>query len=116
MMVYRNFFGEQKSVRKLQWSSEVIFNVLQKYEPDHVLLREARRDAVHTYIDVEGALAYLNSAAQKPMRHRLVDRVPPLAFAMFATKIKEALLVEDPRETMERLFHLWWSKIESDDR
>jgi ATP-dependent Lhr-like helicase len=113
MMVYRNYFGEQKSVRKLQWSSEVIFNVLQQYEPDHVLLREARRDAVHTYIDIEGALAFLNSAAARPIRLHTVDRIPPLSFAMYATKIKEALLVEDPRETMERLFHLWWSRIEN---
>jgi ATP-dependent helicase Lhr and Lhr-like helicase len=113
MMVYRNFFGEQKSVRKLQWSSEVIFNVLQQNEPDHVLLREARRDAVHTYIDVEGALKFLERAARQPMRIHLVDRIPPLSFAMYATRIKEALLVEDPRETMERLFHLWWSRIEN---
>jgi ATP-dependent Lhr-like helicase len=112
MMVYRNFFGEQKSVRKLQWSAEVIFNVLQQYEPDHVLMREAKRDAVHTYIDVDGALAFLERTAQKPMRIKPVHRVPPLSFALFVTKIKEALLVEDPRETAERLFHLWWSKIE----
>jgi ATP-dependent Lhr-like helicase len=112
MMVYRNFFGEQKSVRKLQWSAEVIFNVLAQYEPDHVLMREAKRDAVHTYIDIQGALAFLERAAQKPMRIKQVHRVPPLSFALFVTKIKEALLVEDPRETTERLFHLWWSKIE----
>jgi ATP-dependent Lhr-like helicase len=115
MMVYRNFFGEQKSVRKLQWSAEVIFNVLAQYEPDHVLMREAKRDAVHTYIDIEGALAFLERAAQKPMRIKQVHRVPPLSFALFVTKIKEALLVEDPRETTERLFHLWWSKIENLD-
>lgn len=113
MMVYRNYFGEQKSVRKLQWSSEVIFNVLQQYEPDHILLREARRDAVHTYIDVDGALKFLRSAAARPMHIHAVDRIPPLSFAMYATKIKEALLVEDPRETMERLFHLWWSRIDN---
>jgi ATP-dependent helicase Lhr and Lhr-like helicase len=113
MMVYRNYFGEQKSVRKLQWSAEVIFNVLQQYEPDHVLMREAKRDAVHTYIDIEGATAFLRKMATKPMRIRPVHRVPPLSFALFATKIKEALLVEDPRETMERLYHLWWSKIEN---
>jgi ATP-dependent Lhr-like helicase len=116
MMVYRNYFGEQKSVRKLQWSAEVIFNVLQQYEPDHVLLREARRDAVHSYIDIEGALQFLRQASAKPMRLCVVDRVPPLSFALFATKIKEALLVEDPRETMERLFHLWWSKIHPEDQ
>ena len=111
-MVYRNFFGERKPLRKLQWSTEVIFNVLAQYEPNHVLMREAKRDAVHTYIDIEGALAFLAEAATKPMRIRPVHRVPPLSFALFATKIKEALLVEDPRETMERLYHLWWSKID----
>ena len=114
LMVYRNYFGERKPLRKLQWSAEVIFNVLQQYEPGHVLLREARRDAIHTYIDIDGALAFLEEAAKKPMRVRAVDRVPPLSFALFATKIKEALLVEDPRETMERLFHLWWERIDSE--
>jgi len=112
MMVYRNFFGEQKSLRKLQWSAEVIFNVLQQHEPDHILLREARRDAVHVYIDLENALRFLDQARSKPMRLISVERVPPLSFALFATKIKEALMVEDPREMTERLFHLWWSKLE----
>lgn len=116
MMVYRNFFGEQKSVKKLQWSSEVIFNVLREHEPDHILLREARRDAVHTYIDLAGALAFLRGANNKPMRIVPVQRVPPLSFALFATKIKEALLVEDPREMTERLFHLWWNKLQPDER
>jgi ATP-dependent Lhr-like helicase len=46
------------------------------------------------------------------MRSHPVHQVPPLSFALFVTKIKEALLVEDPRETSERLFNLWWSKIE----
>jgi ATP-dependent Lhr-like helicase len=75
-------------------------------------MREAKRDAVHTYIDIDGALAFLERTAAKPMRIKPVHQVPPLSFALFATKIKEALLVEDPRETMERLYHLWWSKLE----
>jgi ATP-dependent Lhr-like helicase len=112
MMVYRNFFGQQKSARKLQWSSEVIFNVLQEHEPNHVLMREARRDAVHTYIDLDTASRFLEKMRNKPVRLRQINRVSPLSFALFATKIKEALLVEDPREMTERLYHLWWKKLE----
>jgi ATP-dependent Lhr-like helicase len=111
MMVYRNFFGEQKSLRKVQWSAEVIFNVLTQHEPEHVLLREARRDAVHTYLDLESAEAYLRRMQKLPARVRQVSRVPPLSFALFVTKIKEALLVEDPREMTERLFNLWWGRL-----
>ena len=41
--------------------------------------------------------------------------VPPLAFAMYATKIKEALLVDDPFEVQERLFHQWWAELEGEE-
>lgn len=112
LMVYRNYFGERKPLRKLQWSAEVIFNVLREHEPDHVLLREARRDAMGNFLDRAGAEAFLRRSADRPVRMRRVERVPPLSFAMYASKLREALLVEDPRETMERLFNQWWSQME----
>lgn len=114
LMVYRNYFGESKSYRKIQWSAEVIFNVLVQHEPDHVLLREARRDAEHSFLDVPRAKAYLDDLAAhgRPLRMKRVSVVPPLSFGMFATRIKEALQVEDPRETLERLYHHWWQKLE----
>ncbi len=111
LMVYRNYFGQRKPVRKLQWSTEVIFRVLQQHEPDHVLLREARRDAMRVFVNADAAQAYLQRAALEPMRLRQVVHIPPLSFAMFATKIREALLVEDPSETVERLFNLWWNDL-----
>jgi ATP-dependent helicase Lhr and Lhr-like helicase len=113
LMIYRNYFGEQKSARKLQWSSEVIFNVLVEHEPDHVLLREARRDAAFSFLDEARALAFLKDLDQRgrPIRLRTVAVVPPLSFGMYATRIREALLVEDPRETLERLYHHWWQNL-----
>ena len=110
LMVYRNFFDAKKPIRKLAWSAEVIFNVLQQHEPEHVLLREARRETMHHFVDSPGAQAYLERQAGRNFRLRTVTSIPPLSFAMYATKIKEALLVEDPFETMERLYHLWWSQ------
>src|ERR1041384_3339102 len=89
LMVYRNFFGEQKSVRKLQWSAEVIFNVLNQYEPDHVLLREARRAPPPPYPDLAAPLSSLQRMKTPPPRLKPVWRVPPLSFALFVTKIKE---------------------------
>ena len=114
LMVYRNHNAERKPLRKLQWSTEVIFNVLQKYEPNHVLLRTARQDTAQGgFLDAPGALAYIDHLAQLawPLRLRQVTHVPPLSFAMYATRIKEALHVEDPAETMERLFNLWWKEL-----
>ncbi len=113
LLVYRNYFGEQKSLKKLHWSAEVIFNVLAQHEPDHVLLREARRDAIHSFLDAPGAQRFLEElkTEQKPVRLHPVPHVAPLSFGMYATKIREALLVEDPQETLERLYHHWWSQL-----
>ncbi|MGB8169811.1 MAG: DEAD/DEAH box helicase [Chthoniobacteraceae bacterium] len=112
LMVYRNFFDQHKSVRKLAWSSEVIFNVLQQHEPDHILMREARRDTLRIFLDSDSALAFLHAQKSRPVRLRPVAKVPPLSFAMYATKMREALLVEDPWEVQERLFNHWWAEIE----
>jgi len=111
LMVYRNYFGEQKSVRKLSWSAEVIFNVLTQHEPNHILLREARRETMATFLDIDGALAYLRAQQSRPIRLRSVTAVPPLSFAMYAINIREAMLVEDPFEVEERLFHQWWNAL-----
>ena len=115
LMIYRNYFGEAKALRKVQWSSEVLFKVLIQHEPDHVLLREARRDTLHTYLDRDLALAFLQRLHREalPIRLRLVPRVPPLSFGMYATRLKETLMVEDPHESLERLCHQWWQQLDA---
>ena len=115
LMIYRNYFGEAKALRKVQWSSEVLFNVLIQHEPDHVLLREARRDTLHTYLDRDLALEFLVRRQREdlPIRLRSVPRVPPLSFGMYATRLKETLMVEDPHESLERLCHQWWQQLDA---
>jgi len=113
LMVYRNYFGEQKPLRKLQFSSEVIFNVLVEHEPDHVLLREARREATHAFLDLAAAETWLARVGSHPIRLRRVPLVPPLSFALYASAIREMLLVENPAETLERLYHHWWEKLQN---
>jgi ATP-dependent Lhr-like helicase len=113
LMVYRNVLSERRSIRKLTWSSEVIFNVLQQYEPEHVLMREARRDTLRTFIDADGAIEFLRAQKHRPVKLIPLQHVAPLSFAMYATKMREAVMVEDPFEMQERLFHQWWSELQS---
>ena len=115
LMVYRNVLGERRSVKKLTWSTEVIFNVLQQHEPDHVLMREARRDTLHTFIDAEAAMDFLHAQKGRLVKLIRVEHVAPLSFAMYATKMREAVMVEDPFEMQERLYHQWWSELQSQE-
>ncbi|MCP5527710.1 MAG: DEAD/DEAH box helicase [Verrucomicrobiales bacterium] len=114
LMVYRNYFGRQKPLRKVQFSSEVILNVLLEHEPDHVLLREARQETLHGFLDVAGALRFADALRDRPVRLRAIDRLPPLSFPMYAATIREALWLEDPNLAMERLYHHWWQRTQDE--
>ena len=112
LMVPRNQFGQEKKSRALQWSTEVIFEVLQKYEPNHILLEEAYHEAAHTFLDLPRALAFLGRAQTLNWRRIEVPKVSPFAFGIFVSKIKETMMMEDPEVAIERLYHEFYQDLE----
>jgi ATP-dependent helicase Lhr and Lhr-like helicase len=77
-LVERQHPGKRKTGRQVTFSTDLIYDVLRKYEPDHLLLRAAWDDARARMTDV-GRLADLLDRAAGTMLHRALDRVSPLA-------------------------------------
>src|SRR6185436_18447481 len=105
LMIPRRVRGEERGARALQWSSEIIFEVLRKYEPDHPLLREAYADATLRFLDSPRAFAFLERVAELPWDFRELTRVSPFSFGMYVSRIRETMTLEDPETTIERLYH-----------
>ncbi|MEO5960604.1 MAG: helicase-related protein [Opitutaceae bacterium] len=105
LMVPRRVRGEERGARALQWSSEIIFEVLRQHEPDHPLLLEAYTEATLRFLDLPRALAFMESAATLPWDFREISRVSPFSFGIYASRIKETMTLEDPETTIERLYH-----------
>jgi ATP-dependent Lhr-like helicase len=115
LMVPRQQFGRERPSRALQWSTEVIFEVLQKYEPDHPLLAEAYYEAAHTFLDLPRAFAFLVEARELSWQRVEVDRVSPFSFGIFVSKIKETMMMEDPEAAIERLYHEFYQDLGAPD-
>ena len=77
-LVERQQLGKRKSGRQVTFSTDLIYDVLRRYEPDHLLLRAAWEDARTRLTDV-GRLARLVETAADTMIHAALDRVSPLA-------------------------------------
>lgn len=77
-LVERQHPGKKKSGRQLTFSTDLIYDVLRKYEPDHLLLRAAWEDARARMTDV-GRLANLLDTAADTMLHMDLPRVSPMA-------------------------------------
>ena len=77
-LVERHHPGKRKSGRQVTFSTDLIYDVLRRYEPDHLLLKAAWNDARARMTDV-GRLASLLDRAQGTMVHVTLDRVSPMA-------------------------------------
>lgn len=77
-LVERHHPGKRKSGRQISFSTDLIYDVLRRYEPDHLLLKAAWADARARMTDV-GRLAALLDRAAGTMVHVKLDRVSPMA-------------------------------------
>jgi ATP-dependent helicase Lhr and Lhr-like helicase len=69
----------QKSGRQMTMNADLIYDVLRKHEPDHILLRATRREAASGLTDVARIGLLLARARQGGIVHRALPRVSPLA-------------------------------------
>ncbi|MFC3578957.1 ligase-associated DNA damage response DEXH box helicase [Sphingomonas hylomeconis] len=77
-LVERQHPGKRKTGKQVTFSTDLIYDVLRKYEPGHLLLQAAWEDARARMTDV-GRLASLLDRAVDTMLHVDLDRVSPLA-------------------------------------
>ena len=50
-LIERRFPGNRKTPRQVTFSTDLVYDVLRRHQPDHLLLRCARADAAHGLID-----------------------------------------------------------------
>ncbi len=77
-LVERQHPGKRKTGKQVTFSTDLIYDVLRKYEPSHLLLQAAWDDARARMTDV-GRLAGLLDRAAETMVHVDLPRVTPLA-------------------------------------
>jgi ATP-dependent Lhr-like helicase len=77
-LIERRFPGKEKSGRQVTMSTDLIYDVLRRHQPDHILLRAAREDAASGLLDL-ARLADMLARVQGHIVHRDLDRISPLA-------------------------------------
>ncbi|MEJ7930161.1 ligase-associated DNA damage response DEXH box helicase [Ramlibacter sp. AN1015] len=92
--VERRHPGHQKTGRQLSISSDLIYDVLMRYEPDHVLIRAAYQAAMGGLMDIE-RLSDLLRQTQGKVVVRHLDKVSPLAVPLILDIARESVSRQD---------------------
>ncbi len=77
-LIERKLPGHEKTGRQVTFNADLIYDVLRKHEPDHILLRATRADAARGLTDIR-RLGELLVRVQGKIDVRILDRVSPLA-------------------------------------
>ncbi len=89
-LVERQHPGKRKSGKQVTFSTDLIYDVLRKYEPDHLLIEAAWADARARMTDI-GRLGDLLDTAAERLVHVTLERVSPLAVPVMVMIGRESL-------------------------
>jgi ATP-dependent Lhr-like helicase len=89
-LVERHHPGKKKTGRQVSFSTDLIYDVLRRYEPEHLLLRAAWDDARRRMTEL-GRLVRLVDRASATMLHVELDRITPMAVPLMVIVGREAL-------------------------
>jgi ATP-dependent Lhr-like helicase len=89
-LVERHHPGKRKSGRQVSFSTDLIYDVLRRYEPDHLLLRAAWNDARARMTEL-GRLVRLVDRASATMIHVDAPRITPMAVPLMVIVGREAM-------------------------
>lgn len=99
--------GDSKTMKQVTFSTDLIYDVLRKYEPNHILLQVTRDDAERELLDVARLSAMLNRF-EGELVFRALDRASPLSIPILLDVRREHIgregveaLLEAQNETMD---------------
>lgn len=80
-LIERNLPQARKSGRQATFSSDILYDTLTKYDPDHLMLRITREEAMRGLVDF-GRVEEMLTRTQSYVDHQRLNRISPLAAPM----------------------------------
>ena len=107
-LIERNYPGSRKSGRQATFSSDILYDTLLKYDPDHVLIQITREEALKGLVDF-GRIEEMLERIEGRIDHVVLTRVSPFAAPMFLEvgkvpvkgEAEERLLAEETERLMK---------------
>jgi ATP-dependent helicase Lhr and Lhr-like helicase len=102
-LIFQGYPGVNKSVKQVQASSELLYDVFARYDPDNLLLFQAHREVLERQLEQ----SRLGRTLERITRGRVsvieVERPTPLAFPLLVDRAREQLSSEKFGDRIRRM-------------
>jgi ATP-dependent Lhr-like helicase len=98
-LIQRNLPGAEKNRRQVTVNSDLIYDVLRRHQPDHILLRATRADAAGGLTDI-GRIAGMLARVKGHIVHMVLSRVSPLAVPVLLDIGRESVRTDSDEDAL----------------
>jgi ATP-dependent Lhr-like helicase len=102
-LVFNGYPAAGKTLRQLQVSSGLLFDVLRRHDPSHPLLWQAEREVLDQQLDYTRLRACLLRIARSRLLWREPRRLSPLAFPLWVERLRGGIATDDWKSRVERM-------------
>ena len=102
-LVFQGYPGAPKSMKQLQASSGLFYEVFRKYDAGNRLLAQAEREVLEQELDIWRLRAALARMRGQRIVYRLLARPSPFAFPLMVERLREQVTTERLSERIERM-------------
>lgn len=93
---------EARSLRQVQASSGLLYDVLARYDPEHILLAQAEREVFEQQLEAPRLLAALHDCAGRTLALCTPGALTPLSFPLWAESLRGQLSTESWQARVRR--------------
>ena len=102
-LIFQSHPGEQRSSRQLQASSSLYYDVFAQYDPDNLLLAQARAELLANELDMERLARTLRGMQEQTLSIHALTRPTPFALPLMVERFRERLSTETLADRLARM-------------
>jgi ATP-dependent helicase Lhr and Lhr-like helicase len=102
-LVFQGFPGAPRSVRQLQASSSLFYEVFRKYDAGNLLLSQAAREVLEQELQIDRLRATLQRLRSQAVVFQSPARPTPFAFPLLVERLREQLTTEKLADRIARM-------------
>jgi len=102
-LVFPGYPGQPKSMRQLQASSSLFFEVFRRYDASNLLLAQAEREVLEQELDLGRLRAALARMRALAVAYRHLQQPTPFAFPLLVERLREQVSTEELADRIARM-------------
>lgn len=109
-LVFQGFPGSHKSNRQLQMSTGLLFDVLEKYDPENLLLNQAKKETLDKYFTHNRLIEVMERLKTSKLIIKHPKFFTPFGLPLFVERVSQRLSTESLAERIEAIQKSWTKK------